>query len=280
MVDWHSLIGVPQCMDCLDLMRLLPDGCINAVIVDPPFGTGTAVWDKEPDPRAWTEMQRLCPCGPIAVMGYAKQLMRWSRYFDGLQLVGYIVWHKYNEQVVSPGLTRTHQDIAVWGMSQKQVRASLVRESYSSMREDIAKWHNGLQGLYEKDKTEFGKRLRVHIRKSGGTIENYRGSAARHPDGKRCTDLWRIPAPGAGFNSHLRKHKNQKPDELLDKLTRLLTDEGDLVLDCYAGSFSLATAAQRLGRQWICGDNCTEYVDRFKAELAQPQQVELSMSYG
>jgi len=272
MTDWRSLIGVPQCMDCMDLMRLLPDASIDAVIVDPPFGTGTAEWDKEPDPRAWAEMRRVCPDGPIAVMGYAKQLMRWSRSFDGLQLIGYIVWHKYNEPMVSPGLTRTHQDIAVFGVSLKQVKAHEVREPYSKLNW-LADWYCSHQGEYTSEPSELAQRI-VDSKSGAPWKANH---FHRNPDGRRCTDLWRIPAPGAGFNSHLRKHKNQKPDELLDRLVRLLTNEGDLVLDCYAGSFSLATAANRLGRRWICGDSYAEYVERARAELAQPQQAGIGL---
>lgn len=35
-------IGQILCGDCLDVLRTLPDGCIDAVITDPPYGIGMA----------------------------------------------------------------------------------------------------------------------------------------------------------------------------------------------------------------------------------------------
>ena len=33
--------------DCLEIMRDLPDGCVDAVFADPPYGVGKADWDTE-----------------------------------------------------------------------------------------------------------------------------------------------------------------------------------------------------------------------------------------
>lgn len=33
--------------DCLAVMRGLPDGCVDAVVTDPPYGIGKAAWDGE-----------------------------------------------------------------------------------------------------------------------------------------------------------------------------------------------------------------------------------------
>lgn len=239
------------CGDCQSILPSLAQ--VDAVIIDPPFGTKTADWDNEPTPEVWTELRRLCPQGPIAVFGYAKQLFRWAKFFDGLQLIGYIVWHKYNETMVSPGLTKVHQDIAVWGKSLLQTRAGNVREPYA-LREDLVKWHSALQGLYEKDKRGIGKRIR-------GRIKYENALSTRHPDGRRCSDLWRIPAPGAGFNAHLRNHPNEKPLEAMSRLCRLLTDPGQTILDCYMGSGTTIVAAQNEGRQAIGIEISEKYCD-------------------
>jgi site-specific DNA-methyltransferase (adenine-specific)/adenine-specific DNA-methyltransferase len=49
-------------------------------------------------------------------------------------------------------------------------------------------------------------------------------------------------------------YPTQKPLELLERIIRASTDEGDLVLDCFAGSGTAAVAAERLGRRWIAND--------------------------
>lgn len=46
----------------------------------------------------------------------------------------------------------------------------------------------------------------------------------------------------------------QKPEELLDRIIRASSQEGDLVLDCFAGSGTTAVAAEKLKRRWIACD--------------------------
>jgi len=261
--------------DCLDVMAKMPDECVDATITDPPYGTKTRGWDNEPTPEMWAEIRRVTKAdGVIAVMGYAKQLFRWAQFFEELQLIGFIVWHKYNELVVSPGLTRAHQDIALWGRSVKQARAGEVREPYSKCAH-LDVWYAGRQGKYNKEPgSDFGKRLRDNLADDSERRK-------RHPDGRRCTDIWRIPAPSAGFNSHARLHPNQKPIKLLNKLIRLISTEGDLVFDPFIGSGTTAVAADRLGRRWFGCDVSSDYVamamERIEADRLQRSQLALQI---
>jgi len=226
------------CGDALEVMRLMPDSCVDAVITDPPFGTGTREWDKAPSPEVWQQCKRVCPKGPIAIFGYAKQLFAIARQFEDMNLIGFIVWHKYNEPMVSPGLTRLHQDIAIWGSSLKQCKADEVREPYQFVaNKALEKWFGNLGGkAILKECQERTHRLERN---------------PLNPNGRRCTDLWRIAVNHHGFNAHLRLHPNQKPDELLSRLVRLLSDEGNTILDLYLGSGTTAVAAKQLGRHWI-----------------------------
>ncbi|HUW99644.1 MAG TPA: hypothetical protein VMY35_01590, partial [Phycisphaerae bacterium] len=36
------------CGDCLDILPQLPDGCVDCVVTDPPYGVGCADWDAAP----------------------------------------------------------------------------------------------------------------------------------------------------------------------------------------------------------------------------------------
>lgn len=58
--------------------------------------------------------------------------------------------------------------------------------------------------------------------------------------------VWRHPFP----TGH-RQHPTQKPDELMQRLVRASTNEGDTILDPFCGSGSTLAAAERLGRKWI-----------------------------
>jgi site-specific DNA-methyltransferase (adenine-specific) len=38
MNDWQDLVGKITCADCLDILKQLPDKCIDLVLTDPPYG--------------------------------------------------------------------------------------------------------------------------------------------------------------------------------------------------------------------------------------------------
>lgn len=56
-------------------------------------------------------------------------------------------------------------------------------------------------------------------------------------------------------------HNTQKPVELMEYLIKTYTNEGDLVLDNVAGSFTTAVAADNLNRNWICIEQEQEYCE-------------------
>lgn len=49
-------------------------------------------------------------------------------------------------------------------------------------------------------------------------------------------------------------YATQKPDELLERIIKASSNEGDLVLDCFCGSGTTAAVAEKLGRRWITCD--------------------------
>ena len=49
-------------------------------------------------------------------------------------------------------------------------------------------------------------------------------------------------------------YRTQKPLALLERVINTSSNEGDLVLDCFAGSGTTAAVAEKLGRRWIAAD--------------------------
>jgi adenine-specific DNA-methyltransferase len=55
-------------------------------------------------------------------------------------------------------------------------------------------------------------------------------------------------------------HPSQKPEELLDRIIRASSNAGDVLLDPFAGAFTAAAVAQRLGRRSISIEQNPEYL--------------------
>ena len=58
-------------MDCLEGMKQIPDGTIDAVICDLPYGTTACAWDSViPFDKLWEQYRRICkPNAPIVLFG-------------------------------------------------------------------------------------------------------------------------------------------------------------------------------------------------------------------
>jgi len=79
----------------------------------------------------------------------------------------------------------------------------------------------------------------------------------------KVSSVWQIPPAARNW------HPTPKPVALLQRIIETTSNEGDLVLDFFAGSFTTARVAQQLGRRWICGDVKQGYVDKATVDLAQ-----------
>jgi adenine-specific DNA-methyltransferase len=54
-----------------------------------------------------------------------------------------------------------------------------------------------------------------------------------------------------------------KPERLMDRIIRIATNRGDVVLDCFAGSGTTAAVAHKLGRRWVTTERESGTVEQF-----------------
>jgi site-specific DNA-methyltransferase (adenine-specific) len=77
------------------------------------------------------------------------------------------------------------------------------------------------------------------------------------------TDVWR----DIDFYSEQRFHKTQKPIKLIRRLIDASSNEGDLILDPFAGSGSTAISAEMAKRNYITFDASEEYIKVVKERV-------------
>jgi adenine-specific DNA-methyltransferase len=119
---------------------------------------------------------------------------------------------------------------------------------------------------------------RVHFGAKGDSMPVIKRYLTDVQDGVVPRSWW--PAEEVGTNQeakrdHLRKlfpdvepFATPKPERLLERILRIATNEGDLVLDSFAGSGTTGAVAHKMGRRWIMvelGDHAvTHIVPRLK----------------
>ena len=87
-------------------------------------------------------------------------------------------------------------------------------------------------------------------------------------NGKRITDVWSFDRV-TGKN---QTHQNQKPLDLIRLCVNKHSNEGDLVLDPFAGSGTTGIACQQLNRQYILIEQDKEYFNVMKDRINKEKQ--------
>jgi site-specific DNA-methyltransferase (adenine-specific) len=96
--------------------------------------------------------------------------------------------------------------------------------------------------------------------------------------GKQMKSVWEIRPPES-WEKRFGKHPTQKPVALLERILLASTNEGDLVLDPFAGSGTTLLAAFRLRRHALGCELSLDYVSLSIRRLCSEMvQIELSVS--
>ncbi|HUY34649.1 MAG TPA: site-specific DNA-methyltransferase [Pirellulales bacterium] len=80
-------------------------------------------------------------------------------------------------------------------------------------------------------------------------------------------DSWYFPRVAGTFKERAGFHGCQMPEQLLGRIIRASSNEGDLVLDPFGGSGTTLVVAKKLGRRWIGFELSAEYVKQIQARL-------------
>jgi site-specific DNA-methyltransferase (adenine-specific) len=112
--------------DCLSVLRELPDGCVDAVVTDPPYNVGFDYrgddsGDCKDDYEAWcaewfAELRRVCS-GGIAISTGTRNVGMWERI---QQPSWWMCWHKPAAMGRSPIGFNNWEPIAVYGKPHRQ----------------------------------------------------------------------------------------------------------------------------------------------------------------
>lgn len=210
--------------DCLELMAKIPDGSVDAIITDPPYGTTACKWDSViPFDLMWEQLNRIIkPNGAIVLFG--------SEPFSSALRMSNIKNYKYDwiyrkPQGVNPLLSKKQplNDIEVVSLFYKK------QPTYNPQLSE------GKPYKIERDKTDRVMEVQNFKTRPTTTVN----TGTRYP--KRVID----------FKQERGLHPTQKPVALMEYLIKTYTNEGETVLDFTMGSGSTMVACQNTGRRGV-----------------------------
>ena len=246
-------------MDCLEGMKAIPDGSVDAVICDLPYGTTACAWDSViPFDKLWAEYKRICkPNAPIVLFG--------QEPFSSALRMSNLKWYRYDWIWEKPSGSNF--------MMAKQ-RPLKVHELISVFYKEFGTY-NPQPRQYRSGTKERGDRHKSKVIKGGGVYgekEIYRQMSLRGEYGYPNSIIFFNNLGNNQFHQELW-HPTQKPVALIRDLVLTYTNEGDTVLDNCMGSGTTAIACIKERRHFIGFELSKEYFDkavrRIKAEQAQ-----------
>lgn len=226
--------------DCLEEMKKIPDGSVDLVLTDPPYGTTPASWDSCIDiPLMWGLLRRIIKQEGAIVMTSQQP-------FTSLLIASNIKEYKYNW---------------VW---EKDNGTNFLNSKYQPLKitEDVCVFGFGATSFSKKGVTmkynpqfTYGKPYSI---KSGQQKSNSAvvrgGKGGREDVGGYATisDGRRYPKNLIKINRDKEKlHPTQKPVALMEYLIKTYTNEGEIVLDFTMGSGTTGVACKNLNRNFI-----------------------------
>jgi site-specific DNA-methyltransferase (adenine-specific) len=243
--------------DCLEIMKLIPDKSIDAIITDPPYGTTSCKWDSViPFEPMWTQLNRIIKDNgamvffgsePFSSMLVSSNVKNYKHRF---------LWEKEkcgNFLVARYGPLKYTEDILVFCKKGKVNYYPIMRKGSKK-----AKWVMEKIGRTQK-RTEFLNRVRPGMKHNLLEIKNNSGKQ-------------RFPKDILTIKTHKnRVHPTQKPVALLEYLVKTYTNENEIVLDFTMGSGSTGVACCNTNRDFIGIELDKEYFkiaeQRIKNEL-------------
>ncbi|MGC1782450.1 MAG: adenine-specific DNA-methyltransferase [Acidobacteriaceae bacterium] len=222
----------------------VPDGAANLIFVDPPYNIGKIFngkrekWGSDEEYLQWCYrwldlcIRKLSATGSMYLMAATQNVPFLDIYLRGkLTIMSRIVWH-YDSS----------------GVQAKRI--------YGSMYEPI------LFAVKDKSNYTFNAEEIMVEARTGAVrklIDYRKPVPTPYSNSKVPGNVWFFPRVRYRMPEY-EEHPSQKPEPLLERIIRASSNEGDLVVDPFAGTFTTCAVATRLKRRFVGIEADSRYV--------------------
>lgn len=230
--------------DCLELMNDIPDGSIDCILCDLPYGTTACKWDNViPFEPLWEHYKRIIKeNGAIVLFG--------TEPFSSMLRMSNLDMYKYDW---------------IWEKPQG-VNFAQCNHMPMSVYETISVFGNFGMSKNAKVQPVYHPQGIVEINKAkkAKTFSEHRPTDNNHDHIQKYGNY---PRQVIKFGQARGFHPTQKPVDLLEYLIKTYTNENDTVLDNCMGSGSTGVACKNLNRNFIGIELNEEYFNIAKDRI-------------
>ena len=231
--------------DCLELMKDIPDGSIDMILCDLPYGVTQCKWDACIQfAPLWAQYKRICKTNAAIVLFGAEPFTSLLITSNKKDYKYTLIWYKHYARGflnAKKQPLRTTEQISVFYEKQCTYNPEMRIGKYRSKNNSIKQ--RGCYGEYKATKYKNDKYYPTDI-----------------------LDFVGVP------NNELL-HPTQKPVALLEYLIKTYTNEGETVLDNCMGSGSTGVACVNTGRDFIGIELDKGYFDIAKKRIEEASEA-------
>ncbi len=232
----HCLIGLGN---SLELLKKMKDKTVNLIFADPPYNIGKDFgerkdkWDTKEEYIDWCKdwidecFRVLKDDGTFYFMGATQFLP----YLD--------VYVQENYHVLSR---------IIWSYDSSGVQS---KKMFGSLYEPILMVNKHMKAKYTFNANEILVEAKTGAKR--GLIDYRKNPPQRYNSKKVPGNVWEISRVRFKMEEY-ENHPTQKPEALLSRIILASSNEGDIVLDPFGGSFSTASVAVQCNRRAVSFD--------------------------
>ena len=229
--------------DCLDVMKDIPDGSVDMILTDPPYGTTACKWDSIiPLEPMWEQLKRIIkPNGAI--------VMTASQPFTTLLIHSNLKGFKY----------------CWYWEKEKAGNFQLAKKRAMKRIEDVCVFYEKQPNYNPHGLVKVDRVIKNNTSK-GGSMGHMSSVDKRTEYHQEFTNY---PNDRINFSNEKGLHESQKPVGLMEYLIKTYTNEGETVLDFTMGSGTTGVACGNLGRKFIGIELDREYYHIARKRIAE-----------
>jgi site-specific DNA-methyltransferase (adenine-specific) len=235
--------------DCLEVMKDIPDGSVDMICSDPPYGTTACAWDSViPLESMWAHLKRVIkPNGAI--------VMTASQPFTSVLTMSNIEMLKHEwiwEKNRGSNFGNTNRE----PMKEHEHVLVIATKGWT--------YNKQMQERKGGGKNLIGKMVPHHCSEKFTSTGHFKGY-------KKELSKLRVPSSIQKFNCETGSHPTQKPVALMEYLIKTYTNEGETVLDFCMGSGTTGVACKITKRKFIGIEKDKEYIEIAKNRIENPE---------
>lgn len=221
--------------DCLEEMKKIPEGSVDLVLTDPPYGTTSCKWDMViPIEPMWEQLRRVTKKNGAIIFTA-------SQPFTSILVYSNLKMFKYS-----------------W-VYKKRCASNFAQAKYAPMKEheDVLVFANGQVSYFpikEERQGSGGERVK-HLFSDVTRYKSGEFVGALSGEYNPKSDELRYPSSVQEFNNRASGdrgfHPTQKPVALMEYLIKTYTNKNETVLDFTMGSGTTGVACKNLSRNFI-----------------------------